>query len=143
MLREEKQAAQERCIFFYDGECAFCHWSVKLVARWLKPNSGVKFAPLQGLTAGKLRKEGISIPTDLNAVCFLAGNTVSLGPFAFYSLAILFRWPASILARGCLLPRCLSWSAYRLVARNRYKLFGKAGSACVLPTAEQRAAQLE
>jgi predicted DCC family thiol-disulfide oxidoreductase YuxK len=134
---------QHRKILFYDGECAFCHWSVKLVAAWLKPKSGVKFAPLQGTTAARMRDEGIAVPRDLDAVCFVAGSEATLGPYAFYSIAVFFRCPMSMLAFSRFLPQWLSWSAYRLVARNRIRLFGKADSACVMPTPEQRAAQLE
>jgi predicted DCC family thiol-disulfide oxidoreductase YuxK len=132
-----------RKILFYDGECAFCHWSVKLVAAWLKPKSGVMFAPLQGTTAAQLRDEGLAVPRDLDAVCFVAGNEATLGPYAFYSIAVFFRWPMSLLVFARILPECLSWSAYRLVARNRIRLFGRAESACLIPTPEQRATQLE
>lgn len=133
----------KRLILFYDGECAFCHWSVKLVARWLKPGSGVKFAPLQGATAARLREEGVQVPVDLDAVCFVAGEVAMLGPYAFYSVAGLFRWPMSVLTYARFLPNSLSWCLYRLVAWNRFRLFGRAQNVCVLPTAEQRAAQLE
>lgn len=133
----------DRRILFYDGDCAFCHWAVKLVARWLKPESRVHFAPLQGSTAATLREEGLPIPRDLDAVCFVAGSKTWLGPFAFYAVARFLRWPCSLLACGRFLPAAVSWGAYHLIARNRYRLFGKANEACLLPTAEQRAAQLD
>jgi len=130
-------------ILFYDGECAFCHWSVKFVARCLKTQNDVQFAPLQGVTAHKLRSEGLPIPTDLDAVSFVEGDRVYLGPFAFFAVAKHFRWPYSMIACGRFVPACLSWSIYRVTASNRYRLFGKATEACLLPTAEQRAAQLD
>ena len=133
----------DRLILFYDGECAFCHWSVKVVGRWLRPNSGVKFAPLQGATAARLRKEGVTVPSDLDAVCFVAGDVATVGPYAFYSVAVFFRWPMSMFSYARFVPRSISWCLYRLVARNRFRLFGRAKTACVLPTADQRAAQLE
>jgi predicted DCC family thiol-disulfide oxidoreductase YuxK len=133
----------KRLILFYDGECAFCHWSVKLVARWLKTDSGVKFAPLQGVTAARLREEGVQVPVDLDAVCFVTGEVALLGPCAFYTVARFFRWPMSVLTYARFLPKRLSWCGYRLVARNRFRLFGRAETECVLPTAEQRAAQLD
>jgi predicted DCC family thiol-disulfide oxidoreductase YuxK len=135
--------SSDRTILFYDGECAFCHWSIKLVADWLKPMNSVKFAPLQGSTATRLRAEGLAIPADLDAVCFVDGIQVALGPFAFYEAAKYFRMPWALIACGRILPAFFSWGIYRLIARNRYRLFGKADAACILPTAEQRAAQLD
>jgi predicted DCC family thiol-disulfide oxidoreductase YuxK len=129
-------------LLLYDGECAFCHWSVKLVAKFLKPRSGVKFAPLQGETATRLRADGLDIPSNLDSMCFIVKGQVWQGPFAFYAVAKLFSWPWSCLAWGRILPARFSWWAYSLVARNRFRIFGKTKSTCIFPTAEQRASQL-
>ncbi len=141
MELQNKSPSSDRSILFYDGDCAFCHWSIKLVAAWLKPMNSVKFAPLQGPTAAKLRADGMAIPTDLDAVCFVDGSQVASGPFAFYEAAKYFRMPWALLACARIFPAFFSWGIYRLIARNRYRLFGKAETACILPTAEQRAAQ--
>jgi predicted DCC family thiol-disulfide oxidoreductase YuxK len=51
---------------FFDGDCAFCHASVRRVARWDK-RGRVCFAPLQGETARKLGLDVKPIRNKLKA----------------------------------------------------------------------------
>lgn len=134
---------QPRRIVFYDGECNFCHWTVRLVARWGRAEAGLFFAPLQGKTAAEARRTHPTIPADDDAIVFLRDGEVLLGPEAVYAIASTCRPPVRWFAWLRWLPSGLSWWGYRLLARYRFRLFGRATAACVLPTPELRAAQLD
>jgi predicted DCC family thiol-disulfide oxidoreductase YuxK len=133
----------EECILFYDGDCGFCHWCIKFVGGWLRPCEPLLFAPLQGKTALGLRSRGLDIPETLDAIVYLNNGDVYLGPFAFYEVSKKLNPPLHWLASFHSLPESLSWLTYNAVARVRYRCFGKADSACDMPSAEMRKRMLE
>ncbi len=123
-------------VVLYDGECGLCHRAVKfLLAR---DRRQLWYAPLQGETAAKLRAEHPEIPTTLESVVLVDGGRVHLRSKAFlygaryltrpWRWAYHFRW----------LPALLLDLAYRVIARIRYRVWGKFDT-CTMPTTEQRA----
>ncbi len=112
-------------VVFYDGQCGVCHGFVRFLAH--RDNQGsLRFSPLQGDTAKKAR--GVtrgrgSEPVDGNlrdSQGVHARSTASLRALrhlgGFWTLTGLFLW----------IPRSLRDGVYNVVARNRYRLFGKA-----------------
>jgi predicted DCC family thiol-disulfide oxidoreductase YuxK len=120
----------ESCIIFYDGSCALCHICVRWGIRLGAGDRGVKFAPLQGITATNLRATGVPIPLTLDAMVFLKGDDLFHGPFAFYALAAYLRVPFNLLGWARYLPSFISWGFYRVISERRISLFGKALNAC-------------
>jgi predicted DCC family thiol-disulfide oxidoreductase YuxK len=123
-------------VVLYDGECGLCHRSVTfLIAR---DRGQLYYAPLQGDTATALRARHPEIPTTLESVVLVDRGRVFLRSKAFLYIAKYltrpWRWgyhlrwlPAFVLDLG-----------YRLVARMRYRIWGKY-DACQRPTVEQQA----
>ncbi len=135
----DKSAALEAIVFF-DGICGFCNQSVNfLMAR--DTHRTLKFAPLQGETARQRLPEVFC--RDVNTLVFQRGGTTYVRSAAvvrilltiggIWSVAGMLLW---------LIPRPLRDLGYRVVARLRYRIFGKR-DACRLPTAEDRGAMLE
>lgn len=123
-------------ILLYDGVCGLCDRTVQFfVAR---DRAGrLRYAPLQGETAAELRREHPEIPEGLDTIVLVEGGRAWLRSHAvFRSLAYLpgWRWVAWLR----LLPRPLTDLAYRLVARVRYRIWGRF-DACRLPAPEQQA----
>jgi len=131
-----------KAIILYDGVCGFCNRTVRFV---LKRDSRdcFRFATLQSEFARPLlQKHGIrseqlesivlvidhNRPTEHVQIRSIASITIfrELGPF--------WRAMANLIA---LLPRGLRDWGYGLVARCRYRIFGKYGS-CPLPDASVR-----
>ena len=124
-------------IVLYDGTCGLCHKSVKWLLRHER-DAELRFAPFQGETAEALRAKHPSIPSNLSTVVMVDGDRVFVRSKVFlhaakhlrapWRWAYYFRWfPAFVLDL-----------MYRLVARLRYRIWGRA-DACELPTPEKRA----
>lgn len=123
-------------VVLYDGECGLCNHSVKFL---LKRDGGqLYYAPLQGETAATLRAKHPEIPPTLESVVLVDHDHVYLRSKAFlhgakyltrpWRWAYAFRW----------LPSFLLDLVYRVVARFRYRIWGKY-DACRLPTTDERA----
>ena len=133
----------DRLLVIFDGRCGFCHRSV----RWFLTrdrNDRMRFIPSDApAAAGLLARHGLTssaaggnVGTILVAV-FLGTPAERLLVRSAAVLALLAQlpkpWPAiaTILAR---IPRPIRDAGYRLVARFRYRLFGRL-DACPIPTA--------
>lgn len=122
-------------LLFYDGECGFCDLSVQWVLNH-DPAQLFAFAPLQGETAKRLLAD---LPPDLKQLdsLVLIENHQSSHPRYFFlgqggfRIAWLLGFPWSTLGVISFLPPFLYNWGYRLVARNRHKLFPN--TKCVIP----------
>lgn len=122
-----------RWVLFFDGDCGFCQKSVRWIHEF-DDKGWIEFAPLQGKLAEKcglggyaeksggslvvLREQDMEIFTKSDAVIELGK---ALGG-VFYVLAFVFSLLSMRFRNG----------AYDWMARNRYRLLGKA-DACALP----------
>ena len=124
-----------RPIVFFDGVCGFCNaWVDFILAR--DPDGKLTFAPLQGVTAEQL------LPTEDRTQLHSrvlwrperAYRKTSAVVRIFWTLGGVWWLVGSLL---WIIPRPLRNLGYDLVARNRYRIFGKK-DACRMPTPEQR-----
>jgi len=134
-------------ILLYDGVCGLCNRLVQFILR-RDPEGVFRFASLQSaLAAGILARHGADA-RDLDTVYVVlnAGQAdEQLLPrsdaviFILQQLGGIWR-PAAFVIR--LVPRPLRDWGYRLVARNRYRIFGRY-DACPLPSADTRSRFLD
>jgi len=124
---------------FYDGECGFCHWSVRFLAA--RDGAGrFRYAPLGGPTFLALvpEEKRDSLPDSL--VIHTAGGRVLVeSPALLHCLGRLgggFAFLAWLLG---LLPRAPRDAAYAAFARRRRRLFAPPADACPIPNLELRA----
>ena len=130
--------ADPRQILFYDGECVLCNGSVALTIR-LDRRGLLKHAALQGKTAGSLLGH-MSEEERMAGVIFYDRGRVYQGPFAIARLGsvlfpLLFFWTVPFLSIPGI-KQLVGW-VYRIIARNRYRWFGKY-DVCRLPRPELR-----
>jgi predicted DCC family thiol-disulfide oxidoreductase YuxK len=122
---------------FYDGHCGLCHRTVKFVLKQDHAGSAFRFAPLQGETIKSLvtPKQRASLP-DSFVVLTCDGTLLTRSNASLYVMGRLgggWRLLANILA---LIPRTLRDIVYDLVARVRYRVFGRQDDLCpVVPPA--------
>ncbi len=123
-------------IVLYDGVCGLCSRTV----RWLLKRDGGAFhyAPLQGETAARLRTLHPRIPEQLDSVVYIEDGRVHLRSKVFLHAArwLTRPWRWAWYVRW--FPAFLLDPFYWLVAKLRYRLFGKF-DACKLPTTDERA----
>jgi predicted DCC family thiol-disulfide oxidoreductase YuxK len=124
-------------IVLFDGVCNLCNRSVQFVIRRDR-NDRFRFASLQGEMGRKLLAErGIDTATTDSIILIDPGVAwyvksdaaleIARGLKGYGWLPLLFGW----------LPRPLRDAAYDLVARNRYRWFGKQEQ-CMVPSPELR-----
>lgn len=124
-------------IVLYDGVCGLCSRSVRFLIRRDRDRV-LRYAPLQGETAAKLRAQHPEIPDVLSSVVLVDGGKVRLRSKAFlYASRYLTRpWRWGWYLRW--LPGFLIDLPYRLIARLRYRIWGKV-DLCELPAPAQAA----
>jgi predicted DCC family thiol-disulfide oxidoreductase YuxK len=118
-------------IVFFDGVCVLCNGFVDRVLRADREGK-LRFAPLQGETARALLPP---LGDDPERWSVLYLDEEGLHERSDVSLRVWRRLGGAyrLLALLRFVPRPLRDAVYRLIARNRYRWFGKR-EACRLPT---------
>lgn len=127
-------------LVFYDGECGFCDFIVQFIINQ-DSHELFDFAPLQGTTAAKMLKQ---LPPEIvNKDSLILIENYQSPDQQVYVLgkgALRISW---LLGGIWAIPGILSFLpsflydwGYRLVAKNRKKLFKNAS--CVIPTKEKK-----
>lgn len=124
-------------IVVFDGTCVLCSGWVRFLLRRDR-HAGFRFAAMQdGVGRDLLIRHGID-PAD--PVSFLLVDGDDAWHDSGGVIEVLRRlggfWRVAVMLR--IVPRALRDSAYRLLARNRYRVFGRR-DACMVPPAEARA----
>lgn len=124
-------------LVLYDGVCGLCDRSVQLLLR-VDRDRALMFAPLQGETVAALRSRHPEISGDIDTVAYLEDGRVYARSRAFVRLSRHLPYPWKLVSWLWIVPRPLADLVYRLVARVRYRVFGKLDT-CRIPDPEQRA----
>ena len=130
----EEAHCDERPVVFFDGECGLCNGFVNF-AMARDPRGRLTFAPLQGETA----KDRLpASDRGLDTVVFLDdGGTRERSTAVIAALRRLGGvWPA-VAAVLAVIPRPVRDLGYRVVAANRFRVFGRRDT-CRTPTPEER-----
>ena len=119
-------------IILFDGVCNLCNSAVQFVLK--RDKLGVfKFASLQS-DVGKALLAANNLPEDhLKSFVYISGNKVFTRSDAALKVAKQLSYPTRLLAAFIIVPKFIRDAVYDLIARNRYKLFGKRDT-CMLPT---------
>ncbi len=123
-------------IVLFDDVCNLCNGSVQLILRH-DPAGRFRFASLQS-PAGQelLGRLGID-PGAMDSVILVEGDRWFKESDAALRIARRLSGPWKMLWALRVIPRPLRDGLYRLVARNRYRWFGRQET-CWLPTPELR-----
>lgn len=121
-------------IIFFDGVCGMCNTFVNIALR-LDKHGVFLFAPLQGETARRLLP---ALPDDPRNWSMIYLDERGMHDQSDASLEVYRRlggiWWILSLAR--FVPRFIRNWAYRIIARNRYRWFGRRDT-CRLPRPEE------
>ena len=123
-------------LVLFDGVCNLCNGSVLFIVDRDKA-SRFSFAPLQSPLGQQLCTR-FGLPTQhYDSLVLVEHGKVFLRSTSALRIARHLRFPWFLLAAGLLLPRFLRDPFYNLIARNRYRWFGKEES-CRIPTPDLR-----
>jgi predicted DCC family thiol-disulfide oxidoreductase YuxK len=134
-----------KTIVLYDGVCGLCNRFIRFMLR-IDRNDRFRFSPLQsGFAIELLNRHAVG--TDLHSVVVIADYNRPAECAYQKSDAILFAlrevggiWQVSAVAR--VLPRFIRNAVYDLIARNRYRVFGRK-EACPVPKPADRSKFVE
>ena len=122
-------------IVLFDGECNFCDASVQFILKH-DPKGIFKFASLQSEIGQQLLND-FNVPKNMDSIVLIEGNGFYTKSTAALKIARQLKGFWKFFYIFIIIPKFLRNSVYSVIAKNRYKWFGKKET-CMLPTAEQR-----
>lgn len=129
-------------IVFFDGYCGLCSEVVDfLIVR--DHARKLRYSPLQGETAKTLLSESEREDLDTMILVRRGGDLDSIQKLkksdaALASLQDMGGFYGALASASLIVPRFLRDAVYALIAKNRYRIFGKRET-CRLPSPEERA----
>lgn len=127
----------EQKIILFDGVCNFCNYWVNFIIDRDKKNI-FKFAALQSEKGNEITKKNNLPQNDFDSFILISQNKVyKKSAAAFEILKHLDSW-FIIIYPIKYLPIAVNDFFYDLIAKNRYKFFGRK-NVCRIPTNEEKA----
>lgn len=124
-------------IYLFDGHCVLCSRAVKYVL-WHERTPDMRFVAILSEEGRKLAVTNNIDPDEPESFLIIKDGRVFRSSDAVIVLASYIGGVHKIAVLGKILPRPLRDWLYGLIARNRYKIFGRTEQ-CYLPAPENRA----
>jgi predicted DCC family thiol-disulfide oxidoreductase YuxK len=120
-------------ILYFDGVCNLCNGLVRFIIK-ADRRKQIKFSPLQSSAAGEMRMlNNISEDT----VVYFSGNKYFTKSAAILRLLDDLGGAWRIFRILSIIPQKLRDKIYDMIARNRYRIFGRKET-CIVPSPEVR-----
>lgn len=127
---------EEYAYIFFDGVCNFCNSTVNYVIRKDKQDY-FRFVPIQEPAGQALCKQLNIDPLEADTFILYDKGIVYKRSTAALRISRKLSGPIKLLYGFIIIPRFLRDGIYRIIAKNRYKWFGKKDS-CMIPDSEVR-----
>lgn len=129
-------------LVLFDGVCNLCNGAVRFIIRHDRKGK-FKFASLQSTVGRKILEQIGGRPGgDLYSIVLIRDGKAFDRSTAALEIARDLSPPWHLLYSFRVVPKFLRDAVYKLVAVNRYRIFGKK-DACMIPTPELRARFVE
>lgn len=125
-----------KAVILFDGVCNMCNTSVNYVIDH-DPAARFRFASLQSEAGTALARDHGIDASALSSMVLIEDGRAYLRSTAVLRICRRLRGPAKLLWPLIIVPGPLRDLGYRLIGKNRYRLFGKR-EACRLPTEADR-----
>jgi len=119
-------------LVFFDGVCNLCNSTVQFLLN-IDKHQRLKFGSLQGETAKKILPTYQISTEKLSSIIFIHRNNVYTESSAVLEICKVIGGVWSFIYVFKIIPLFIRNGIYRLVARNRYKWFGKKDQ-CMIPS---------
>jgi len=123
-------------VILFDGVCNLCNAWVQFVIR-RDPEARFAFAPLGSEPANELLRDRRAMVTS-DSIILVEKDAIYDQSTAALRIARRLAGPWALAAVFLVVPTFLRDAVYRLIARNRYRWFGRR-DVCMMPTPELRA----
>lgn len=121
-------------IVIFDGVCNLCVRSVKFIINH-EADQSVRFTPLQSPAGARLLREFGFDPEDAKSFVLVADGKPYVRSDAAIRVARHLRGGWRLVGAIKIIPRPIRNWTYDVIARNRYRWFGRS-EACMVPTPE-------
>lgn len=122
-------------IVVFDAKCLLCNGWVQFLLRHDRQGR-IRFASMQGEQGARLLNEaGLSAGEGLQTLLVVEGGRSWQHTAAILRILHRLGWPWRLAWAGWLVPAPLRDALYRLVARNRYRIWGRS-EVCMVPAPE-------
>lgn len=136
LLIEETEGSEHvKKIILFDGECNFCDKSVQFIIK-RDPEAIFSFTSQQG-EAGQQMIKKHHAPSSVDSIILIENDTYYLKSSAALRICRHLQGAWKLLFIFILVPYPIRDFFYNILAKNRYKWFGKKDQ-CTLPTPEVR-----
>ena len=111
-------------IVLFDGICNLCNASVRFITRHDR-NSSIAFTSLQSETAKQLLLKMNFDSQKIDSIIFISNEKIFIKSDAAIEISKLLNGFPSYLKYFQFIPRPIRDFVYDLIAKNRYRFFGK------------------
>jgi predicted DCC family thiol-disulfide oxidoreductase YuxK len=136
MMQSINSIPQNTQIILFDGVCNFCNSSINFIIDH-DPEKHFKFAPLQSEVGQEILAQFNKNTKDFDSVILLKDNQLYQKSEAAIEITKHLSGAWKYLAVFGILPAFFLNFFYDIIARNRYRIFGKTET-CRIPTPELR-----
>ncbi|WP_324752052.1 thiol-disulfide oxidoreductase DCC family protein [Roseovarius sp. Pro17] len=124
---------QNMAIWVFDSQCVLCDGGVQYTLRHEKAAS-IRFVAIQSSEGRALAKQHGVDPDDPSTFLFIENGVALEKSDAVIALSRHLNGPSRFVPLTKILPKGMRDFAYGIVAKHRYRLFGKM-DVCMLPNA--------
>ncbi|WP_068615418.1 thiol-disulfide oxidoreductase DCC family protein [Paenibacillus tuaregi] len=135
-MSQSPEELQEKPVVLIDGVCHLCQGVTKFLIKRDK-KAHLRFCSMQSASGQRLLSQGGLSPASFNTFVLIEEGRYYTRSTAALRLARLLPFPWPLFYLLIMVPRILRDAMYNLIARNRYRWFGK-DEACMIPTREIR-----
>ena len=125
------QKIDSKIVVLFDGVCNLCNGAVQYLIRRDRKNV-FRFASLQSEPARALLQGYQFSSGQFDSIIVVKSGRVYERSDAVMILASALGFPWKVMVAGKVLPRLVRDGLYNLIARNRYRIFGRRES-CMIP----------
>lgn len=126
----------EKPIIIFDGICNLCNSSVNFIIK-RDHRRLFLFTPYQSDAAKDILKEFGIREEDVSSICLVEGEKIFVKSDAVLSIVKRLSFPFSLGYLFIIIPRAVRDCLYDIVAKNRYRWFGRK-AACRVPGEKDR-----
>ena len=114
---------EDKIIILFDGECAMCNNYILFVAK-NDSDDNFRFLSIQNKKIIELKTHDIE-EDNISSICIIDNNKIKSKSRAVLKIVSMLKFPYNLLIVFYLIPSFLRDIIYDLVAKNRYRIFGK------------------
>ena len=119
-----REIPKNKTIILFDGECAMCNNYILFVAK-NDSDDNFRFLSIQNKKIIELKKTYAIEEDNISSICIIDNNKIKRKSRAVLKIVSMLKFPYNLLTVFYIIPNFLRDIIYDLVAKNRYRIFGK------------------